>query len=206
MNILFTERLKQTRLAQGLTQRQLAEKSVMALASYSSYEIGTKKPTVDAALRIAGALNVSLDWLCGYATSNVDMKFETLADVLTTFITLDSTGLRVSIDEDAIAADADEALGSADLETLYQAHYESFDGDKSMIDSTPMSPRAIFRISDGRLARFFGKWSAIREQFHSEIIDQELYALWLEKQLSEARKIPLPFMGKQQSQHDGNSV
>lgn len=199
MENLFSERLKETRLSQGLTQKQLAEKAEMAVASYSSYEKGAKKPPLDGALRLAKALNVSLDWLCGYSRSKGVMKLETQADVMRVFLNMDSTGLNISVDEDLIPADADETLSRDDIDMLYQEHYQEIQalasiGESYAYDPGPRSSRAIFRISHYKLAKFFEKWSAIREQYRNGTIDEELYNLWCEKQLSEAQKIPLPFM------------
>jgi len=70
---VFSKRLKSERMNQGLSQKGLAEKAGIASATLSSYEgmDNTKKkyPTIDKAVALAEALNVSLDWLCGLQES-----------------------------------------------------------------------------------------------------------------------------------------
>lgn len=192
MENLFSERLKETRTSQGLTQKQLAERAKTAPASFASYEKGVKTPSLDAALRIAQALNVSLDWLCGYSPTQSVVKFETLGDVLQVFLDLDSTGLRISLKNDTICADEDEAYSYEEIQT----HQQNLTGGKEIAACVIKSERAIFLVSDKLFAKFFEKWQAIRKQYRSGVIDQELYTLWCEKQLSEAKTIPLPFVDK----------
>lgn len=48
--------LKDIRISQELTQEQVAVKAGMASSTYAMYEQGRRKPNVDAAMKIAGAL------------------------------------------------------------------------------------------------------------------------------------------------------
>lgn len=63
----FAKRLKQARQAKGLTQRQLAEKAGTTQNTISTYEKNGQKqfPSVTMAAKLADALEVSIDWLCG---------------------------------------------------------------------------------------------------------------------------------------------
>lgn len=61
---MFEHRLLEARKKKGLTQKQVAEAAQIHVASYSAYENNHKMPPVDILLRIANALDVSLDWLC----------------------------------------------------------------------------------------------------------------------------------------------
>lgn len=62
---MFKNRMSDARRRLGLTQKQIAEKASIQPSSYSAYENNKKVPPVDIAIRIADALGVSLDWLCG---------------------------------------------------------------------------------------------------------------------------------------------
>lgn len=62
---MFELRLLEARKKKGFTQKQVAEKAEIHVASYSAYENNHKIPPVDILLRIANVLEVSLDWLCG---------------------------------------------------------------------------------------------------------------------------------------------
>ncbi len=61
----FDQRMKEARTRKGWTQRQLAEKAEVSPSAISSYESYGKMPPIDIAVRIAEALEVSLEWLCG---------------------------------------------------------------------------------------------------------------------------------------------
>ena len=64
----FSQRLKHVREHRGLSQNALAKASGVSQAIVQRLEAGTRKMdylTVAVALRLAKALNVSMDYLCG---------------------------------------------------------------------------------------------------------------------------------------------
>ena len=61
----FSKRLKIAILFSDLSQKELAEKAGVTPASITSYAKGTKNPTMETLVKIADALNISTDWLCG---------------------------------------------------------------------------------------------------------------------------------------------
>lgn len=66
MNIsLFSERLKQIRQKRDLSYKQLSDLSGVTATALSNYEKNGKIPNLDSAVKIAQALQISLDWLCG---------------------------------------------------------------------------------------------------------------------------------------------
>lgn len=66
----FGERLKEYRSKEGLTQREMADKINLSAATLSSYENGSKNPSLSVVMDIAKTINVSLDWLCGLSSTN----------------------------------------------------------------------------------------------------------------------------------------
>lgn len=62
----FNERLKELREQNNLTQEQLAKKSGVSSRMIQRYEYGTSRPRLDAAEKIALALNVTTDELLGH--------------------------------------------------------------------------------------------------------------------------------------------
>lgn len=64
-NEKFGLRLKQIRQKMNLKQWQVAEKLKMSNQTYSRYESGARKPTLDFILAFADEFNVSVDWLLG---------------------------------------------------------------------------------------------------------------------------------------------
>ncbi|MGO9047781.1 MAG: helix-turn-helix domain-containing protein [Xanthobacteraceae bacterium] len=64
---IFKERLKSARELRGLSQTQLAADSGLPASSVSHFEAGARKPSFDNLKRLAGALNVTTDYLLGRA-------------------------------------------------------------------------------------------------------------------------------------------
>ena len=61
----FSERLKELRLAKGLTQMQVSQSTGMSLLSYQRYEYGSREPAYNKLLALADYFDVSLDYLVG---------------------------------------------------------------------------------------------------------------------------------------------
>ena len=183
MNEVFTTRTKELRTKMGLTQKELATRAHVAVASYSSYEKGMKTPPLDSALRIADALAVSLDWLCGRETARKDFQLLSFADVIRLLFELDKTGLQISVAIDLVDESTETTITEAGLEKLIRN-----DGE-----CDPMVEAGDLRIYDLKLVRFFEKWASVRTQFIKNVIDDELYQLWCEKQIKEAEQHPLPY-------------
>lgn len=62
---VFSERLTQARQKKKLNFKELSKISGITATAISYYEKGTKVPQLDSASKLAVALGVSLDWLCG---------------------------------------------------------------------------------------------------------------------------------------------
>ncbi len=63
----FNERLKKLREGRGLTQVQLSELTGISARMIQKYESGNARPRLDAAEKIAKALNITADQLLGNA-------------------------------------------------------------------------------------------------------------------------------------------
>lgn len=62
---LQADRLKQLRQSRGFTQEELAERAEMHWRNVQRYEGGETDPALDAATRLARALDTSLEYLAG---------------------------------------------------------------------------------------------------------------------------------------------
>ena len=62
---IFGERLKQIRIARGISQKIIADNAGVATAQISRYEAGLQSPTEEVIRRIAQFLGVSADYLLG---------------------------------------------------------------------------------------------------------------------------------------------
>lgn len=63
LNPMFSSRLIQFRKAQSFTQQALADAAQVHVNQIKRYEAGTAQPTLEALVRLAKALHVSLDTL-----------------------------------------------------------------------------------------------------------------------------------------------
>ena len=61
----FSERLKELRLAKGLTQMQVSQATGMSLLGHQRYEYGSREPAYNKLLALADYFDVSLDYLVG---------------------------------------------------------------------------------------------------------------------------------------------
>lgn len=68
--MMFKENIKQLRKDRGLNQESMAELCGLSLSTYKSYEWGKSEPTMTNLIKIAYALETSIDELCEIGTSN----------------------------------------------------------------------------------------------------------------------------------------
>lgn len=69
----FSQRLKDRRAEKGLTQKQLSEQLNIIPQAISNFEKGHNLPAFQVLVRLADALDVSLDYLVG-RSDNPDIK------------------------------------------------------------------------------------------------------------------------------------
>ncbi len=62
---LFSARLRELRMAAGVTQQQLAEYLNIRQQSYARYETGAGEPNLETLVRLAKYFGVSCDYLLG---------------------------------------------------------------------------------------------------------------------------------------------
>lgn len=67
--MLLSKRLKELRINNGLTQRELGERVNVTKVSICCYENGTRTPTLETLTKLGEVLNVSTDELLGYDNS-----------------------------------------------------------------------------------------------------------------------------------------
>lgn len=63
--MIFSDRMKQLRHAQGITQKQLAQDAHLSELAIQNYESQRRKPAFDALIALADYFDVSLDYLVG---------------------------------------------------------------------------------------------------------------------------------------------
>lgn len=156
-NNIFANRLRQIRTEQKLTQRELADAVGASIMSISSYEKGAKNPSLEIVKNIASYCNVSIDWICGLSDQKaLDNHIATYKDLFQLFINI--------------------------LDTRYQNQ-----DTIPIIDiiNTETSTVTLTLHDDPNFQSFFSKWCDIFKLHCENTIDDDLYKMWIEKQLTE---------------------
>ena len=60
---MFGKKLREERMARGLTQQKISDAVGLALRSYQCYEQGTREPPLDMLIKLADVLEVPTDFL-----------------------------------------------------------------------------------------------------------------------------------------------
>jgi transcriptional regulator with XRE-family HTH domain len=82
---VFSQNLKKALAQKGMTQKEVAEKAGIGIASMSGYVTGKAFPSIDVIVEIANILDVSIDWLCNRQSVNDEVnaqKEETLGNAV----------------------------------------------------------------------------------------------------------------------------
>ena len=78
----FAKRMKQKRNEKQISLRELASKTGMSATTISSYERGTKSPSLNNIINIANYLDVSIDWLCGREEEENPKNLKDIIEIL----------------------------------------------------------------------------------------------------------------------------
>lgn len=162
MNNNFPTRIKELRISKGLTQKELAETLNISTVSVSSYETGAKTPSLSMVMNIAQKYNVSIDWLCGLSDKMVlENHITTYKELFRLFITIFNTQYQ------------DGLFTSTPIINSININGKSV--------SITLQEDLIFQ-------NFFSKWYDIFKLRLEGTIDDDLYEMWIEKQLKEYDK------------------
>lgn len=177
----FSTKLKEVRTSMGLTQKQLSEKAGISSVSYSAYEMGSKTPPLTIAVKLANAMNVSLDWLCGIEAGG---SIRTYADVVRALVSLDSAiQLEYAINDKGPNA-YDYARKEVKI-TLYRDGYDVVAGEADGGLNDYDAPGSL------RYKNFLMIWKKTRELIKSGAIDERFFDPWLKDQYAQLN-IKLP--------------
>lgn len=161
---ILSSRIKELRIKNSLTQRDLAKAINTTATSISAYETGLKTPSISIVKKIAEYFNVSLDWLCGVSDNQSNNGITTYADIIKLLILI-------------------EQHINLSLSFTTEQMYDTF------IDY------ATINFEDKTIKSFIKEWQKIQELHSDNTIDDDLYQLWIDKQLKQYDKpvVPLPF-------------
>lgn len=182
---LFAQRLKEARKSKGLTQKELSDLSGVSTVMISQYErseiTAGKNPALNNVYSIAAALEVSLDWLCGFS---IQYTKAPIVDFIKMLVVLDETSVIAFDDVDFLNTQIQSALGKAYATITEDDIIENADMCKAFGTNTEMYYFVAF-FKNGYIQRFIRDWQKMRELYKSRTIDNDLYTLWLNKQYSD---------------------
>jgi transcriptional regulator with XRE-family HTH domain len=180
---IFAKRLREARKAANLTQSELCKMSGVTAATISAYESFDgnkgKNPSLDNALKLAQALNVSLDWLCGSLISNSKVQ---ITDFLKMLVQLNEDGFCVPADtinlfEKNVREVLPNAHKSITEDEYYLEHcYCEANGIKDAFTA------ATVTFTNRYIEKFLNEWQKMKTLYRNGTIDESLYKLWLDKQ------------------------
>lgn len=176
---IFAQRLKAQREKLGLTQAQLAEKIGVTSQTISAYEKNSsgekgKTPTLDKAVALAQALNISLDYLCGHDSCQAECEIETLADIIDCI--------------SKIANKVDCYAGTRKVPLPPEACYEAVINEEGDTDIVSTEMAAVLTINDSTLAWHFKNRNKVTALYNDGVIDRTLYDTIIEGELAKLRQ------------------
>ena len=186
-NNLLSERLKEARLTAKLKQTELAKLSGVTAATISAYERADdgkgKNPSLENALKLAQALNVSLDWLCGTTVSNERVQ---VSDFLKMLVKLDKGGIPLALDNVDLWEEKCKTILPRARDTYTIDDYLEMQSICDDLHEEYSFPNIAVTFNHSIITNFLTEWTKLRDLFNSRTIDEELYDLWLNQQYTKA--------------------
>lgn len=159
MNNTFSSRIKELRTSLNMTQSDFAASIGSSQNALSAYENGDRIPSYEILTAIASVHNVSIDWLCGLSDKKtLSNEFEDYPALLRTLL------------------------------SICTITYEDSTVPVVNISTTHESSIHFIIENDHLIQSFFKEWKKIYALYSSGTIDNELYNLWIEKELSKHKK------------------
>lgn len=169
---IFAERLKEIRTKRNLKQNELAQRVGVTPQTISAYEKGGavsngKNPTLENAVEIAKALNVSLDWLCGIETTKEgNMAKMSLGAVARMIVGMEYWDTVEFCNHESVDVFAEKGDDYYDVRTL---------------ELPTVHPAIVFK--HGELRTFVLDWCKVKQIHNDGTIDKEFFDRWLEDRL-----------------------
>lgn len=148
----FATNLKELRQEHSLSQKDFGASIGISAMAISSYESGTKSPSIDTVCRIAETYHVSIDWLCGTGDiKNHSLEIKTYTDLIEILMLLDE--IYIDIEK------AERSFGS----------------------TLGLSPYYLsLTFNDKTLVDFYDEWKEISSIRYKTPTGDKLYNIWLE--------------------------
>lgn len=158
----FVDRLKQARAKKKMTLKELAEACGVSLSAMNRYAAYTAQPGLEVACRMAKALDVSLDWLCGAEERKAENGQATTGNIMRTLSFLLTTP---TIDTDCAASFRTYQNGTTYIGIDQECIPQSID---------------------------FESWGKFIDLYRNGTIDKDMYTAWLDRKAGELDRVLLP--------------
>lgn len=165
---VFMARVKEAREKKKLTIQELADACGVSLSSMNRYVALTAQPSLDMACKIADALGVSLDWLCGQEEKQQPPSLGTVIGALSMLLTTK-------------VIDSKTPTWAADFNTT-----EFSDGSTDTYIATHQE-NLSHHVA-------FESWQTLLNLYRSGEIDEEMYSAWVEKKIKECSHFRFPMI------------
>ena len=168
----FATNIKKIRTECNMTQAEFADSLSVTQAAISAYEKGDRSPSYDLLICISEKYNYSIDWLLGFSSHKKnDEKIESYSQFLEKLASLLST----------------RYLDIEDDHPIFPLNIE---------DCTQNSNTLDFGTTDTKVIKFLIEWNKMHNLLLSNTIDEDLYMLWLNKELKKYDEplVECPFM------------
>lgn len=163
---IFAQRLSELRKEKNETQAEFSQRTGIRQQTISGYENGKISPTLDAAIQIAKACDVSLDWLCGLSDTKRN-KLTEYADVIAALVEIEQT-------------------------TLGQFYLSKEEVERYDYEGRWLEELITLRIEDEEIQKFLKSWNNILPLVKSNTISRNLYELWLKDEMQKYKiKTPM---------------
>lgn len=169
--------LKALREKKGITIARAAADAGMTSPALSYYERDEKDPSLEYAIKLADYYGVTLDELCGREQSTKG----TFADVLRAYVVMKESGVNQEITFEDVHYSESKEVCEEDIR-------DYFVEEASNPGTRVMTKKAIWVIHNSALAKFMETYGQLSSLVEKEQLDQSVLDVWMEKQISDARK------------------
>lgn len=164
---VFAKNMEAQRKRLKLYQKDIAEKTGLTKAAISSYEKGAKLPNLENAVKIANALDTTVDELCGMKSSVATMS--TYSDLLEVLMNI--------VD-----------MTNADVSAFCEKKVKYCNDDDQLTLTTHL---CALKIENETLYHLVKDWEKILKLYREKTIDEELYEAWKMKKKQDYHRYTL---------------
>lgn len=164
LKIDIGKRLREFRESLGLSQKEFVKNLSVKPAAWSSYENGTSYPPAPVMYELAEKYSLDLNWLVSGENANIK-PVKTMDEFIRLFMALP-------------------------YPALFDRELKNYDELVGQVVDLGYCPAFCFPFSDN-ITEFIFDWQKIKDVYEHGIMDDELLALWIEKEIKKFKGRPI---------------